>query len=215
VQQAFEGHVLVKTVNNTLPLKAPKFLSLFGYDAYAALIEDPEPVVSLTPFALRGEPVIVNATTWQQAFQYGNVTAFPQLAYKGTLIVGGGSGANTPAYISSPFESFSQRAYDNDTSLFWDFASQSPVVDTLSKACIVFINEFASKLIDCAGLADPYSDVLAEDVANNCSNTMVMIHNAGIRLVKLLDRPPKYQSSHLRAPSRPRLGPLAHSSHLR
>lgn len=35
-QSAVEGHVLVKTTNNTLPLRKPKFLSLFGYDGVSA-----------------------------------------------------------------------------------------------------------------------------------------------------------------------------------
>lgn len=35
-QGAVEGHVLVKNVNNTLPLNKPGFLSLFGYDGMAA-----------------------------------------------------------------------------------------------------------------------------------------------------------------------------------
>lgn len=39
-QGAVEGHVLVKNVNNTLPLRAPKVLSLFGYDAVAPLQND-------------------------------------------------------------------------------------------------------------------------------------------------------------------------------
>ena len=40
-QGAVEGHVLVKNINNALPLKRPKPLSLFGYDAYAPLRNDP------------------------------------------------------------------------------------------------------------------------------------------------------------------------------
>src|SRR5438105_4348423 len=32
---ATEGHVLVKNKNNTLPLKSPRLLSLFGYSAKA------------------------------------------------------------------------------------------------------------------------------------------------------------------------------------
>jgi beta-glucosidase len=32
---AMEGHVLVKNVNGSLPLKSPKLLSIFGYDAVA------------------------------------------------------------------------------------------------------------------------------------------------------------------------------------
>lgn len=37
-QGAVEGHVLVKNVNNALPLKKPRFISLFGYDAYSPLV---------------------------------------------------------------------------------------------------------------------------------------------------------------------------------
>ena len=33
MQSAIEGHVLVKNTNHALPLKKPKVLSLFGYDA--------------------------------------------------------------------------------------------------------------------------------------------------------------------------------------
>jgi beta-glucosidase len=32
---AIEGHVLVKNANASLPLKSPKLLSIFGYDAVA------------------------------------------------------------------------------------------------------------------------------------------------------------------------------------
>jgi beta-glucosidase len=35
MQSAIEGHVLVKNTNNALPLKEPRILSLFGYDAVA------------------------------------------------------------------------------------------------------------------------------------------------------------------------------------
>ena len=35
LDSAIEGHVLVKNVNGSLPLTAPKLLSIFGYDAVA------------------------------------------------------------------------------------------------------------------------------------------------------------------------------------
>jgi len=35
LQSATEGHVLVKNVNNALPLRKPRIISLFGYDAVA------------------------------------------------------------------------------------------------------------------------------------------------------------------------------------
>ena len=35
LQSALEGHVLVKNTNNVLPLKKPKLISIYGYDAVA------------------------------------------------------------------------------------------------------------------------------------------------------------------------------------
>ena len=37
IDGALEGHVLVKNVNNALPLKKPKLLSVYGYDAPSPL----------------------------------------------------------------------------------------------------------------------------------------------------------------------------------
>lgn len=44
-------------------------------------------------------------------------------------------------------------------------------------------NEFSAEGVDRAGLADPWSDTLVLNVAAKCPNTIVVIHNAGIRLV--------------------------------
>jgi len=41
LQGAIEGHVLVKNSKGVLPLKAPQFLSLFGYDATSPLTSNP------------------------------------------------------------------------------------------------------------------------------------------------------------------------------
>jgi beta-glucosidase len=70
----------------------------------------------------------------------------------------GGSGANAPAYISDPFSAIAERAYQDDTSLFWDFQSGNPYVDTASDACLVFINAWATEGSDRAGLhgKNPY-----------------------------------------------------------
>ncbi|TKA43021.1 hypothetical protein B0A54_05969 [Friedmanniomyces endolithicus] len=50
-------------------------------------------------------------------------------------------------------------------------------------ACLVFINEYSSEVWDRPGLADPDSDTLVNNVAPMCNSTVVVIHNAGIRLV--------------------------------
>jgi len=180
-QGAVEGHVLVKNVNKTLPLKSPKLLSLFGYDAYAPLQNNP----NSAKWTFGYESVGVIANDLDVGLQFGavNSTGHPEATYNGTLICGGGSGANSPAYISSPFEAFQQQAYQDNTQLLWDFYSNSPNVDLASDGCIVFINEFAAEGVDRPGLADAGSDTLVINVANQCNNTIVVIHNAGIRLV--------------------------------
>ncbi|KAL4985142.1 glycosyl hydrolase family 3 N terminal domain-containing protein [Aspergillus falconensis] len=191
LQSAVEGHVLVKNVNNALPLRKPKLLSLFGYDAVAA-----------THFT--GRWMGLDNTL---VYPDGRLADYYTLAYiltssaepnshgpgvalNGTLISGGGSGSVTPAYVDSPFNALQRQAYEDGTFLSWDFYSQDPLVNPASDACIVFINEQSSEGWDRPYLADPYSDELVENVAGKCENTIVVIHNAGIRLVdRWIDNP--------------------------
>ncbi|CZR51391.1 probable beta-glucosidase precursor [Phialocephala subalpina] len=174
---ALEGHVLVKNVNNALPLKSPKLLSVFGYDAVAP-----------QKFDVGGPTDII--APWTFGAESLSYTPFissepaPQIAINGTIISGGGSGANAPAYISAPIDALKEQAYLDGTSLFWDFYDNDPIIDTSSDACLVFINAFATEGNDRLGLHDDYSDALIQNVAANCSNTIVTIHNAGIRLVE-------------------------------
>ena len=82
LQGAIEGHVLVKNDDGALPLKKPKLLSLYGYDAV-------DPMTMNIP----GEP-----RSWRraraEAESYGwyNTTMDDGAIYDaGTLIVGGES----------------------------------------------------------------------------------------------------------------------------
>jgi beta-glucosidase len=154
---AIEGHVLVKNTNKALPLKKPQLISVFGYDAAVEYAWD----------AGRGA-----------AFAAQNDQIQNQ-----TQVVAGGSGANNPAYISSPYAALMNRAYQDGTSLAWDFYSSKPAVNPTSDACLVFINSFATEGRDRSGLHDAFSDNLVNNVASSCSNTVVIIHNAGIHLV--------------------------------
>ena len=185
-QQAIEGHVLVKNVNNALPLRSPKTLSIFGYDAINVWAADPAPVENVG-----GAPDF-----WTQSWQGINLTSAqaheivtnepveaPPATYRGVLTVGGGSGSNVPAYISSPYDAIQARAYEDGTALWSDFASLEPSVVTSTDACLVFINAFASEIWDRPNLADDESDLLVSNVASKCNNTMVVIHNVGARLV--------------------------------
>lgn len=178
---ALEGHVLLKNENNALPLKSPKLISLFGYSAKAPDQDNPSSAgwnggsQSLGPL----DSITNNGTT-----------VHSQIASNGTLVSGGGSGANEPAYISSPFEALSIRAQQDGTHLWWDFQSFNPRVDQSSDACIVAVNAFASEGWDRPGLHDDFTDGLIENVAANCSNTIVVFHNAGVRLVdQFIDHP--------------------------
>nr|AAA91297.1 beta-glucosidase [Kuraishia capsulata] len=156
-QGAVEGHVLVKN-ENALPLKKPKYISLFGYD---------------------GVSTDVNTVGGGFSFFSFDVKAIENK----TLISGGGSGTNTPSYVDAPFNAFVAKAREDNTFLSWDFTSAEPVANPASDACIDFINAAASEGYDRPNLADKYSDKLVEAVASQCSNTIVVIHNAGIRLV--------------------------------
>ncbi|KAL4894835.1 putative glycosyl hydrolase [Aspergillus ambiguus] len=190
-QGAVEGHVLVKNDNNALPLHKPKLLSLFGYDA-TIMNKNAMDISSFNSW----EFGLDNAVSWpngtnidykmiQKLFDSSidPTIARPGVALNGTMISGGGSGASTPSYIDAPYNAFQRQAYEDDTFLTWDFSSQKPFVNGGSEACIVFINELASEGMDRPYLADPHSDGLVKHVASQCNNTMVVIHNAGVRLV--------------------------------
>jgi beta-glucosidase len=177
-----EGHVLVKNTGS-LPLKSPKLLSLFGYDA-----KSPDTYNIGSPSDI--------LPPWTQGFSSANISSvlldlisipnnetFSQIAAKGTVISGGGSGAITPSYVSSPFEAFSIKSQNENTALFWDFTSGNPAVNGDSEACLVFINAFSTEGTDRSGLHDDFSDGLVKNVAEKCNNTIVIIHNAGVRLV--------------------------------
>ncbi|PYH96652.1 putative beta-glucosidase M [Aspergillus ellipticus CBS 707.79] len=154
LQSAIEGHVLVKNTNSALPLQSPHLVSVFGYDA-----KGPE-ALSFTASLSAGPPI--------QNY---------------TLYVGGGSGSNSPAYLITPLDAIQQQAYQDSTAVVWDVSSEDPEVDPTSEACLVFINSFATEGYDRPGLVDESSDTLVTNVAGKCNNTIVVIHNAGVRLV--------------------------------
>lgn len=164
LEGAIEGHVLVKNTNNALPLKSPKLLSLYGYSA--TVPKDNSPASGLS--------------SWAQGWQSGNINeALPvllgipsvlpisQAAINGTIITAGGSGANSPPYINAPFDALQERAYRDGSTVLWDFVNVNATgsVGGATDACIVFINAFASEIIDRSGLHDDYSDTLVNNVS--------------------------------------------------
>lgn len=90
-QGAVESNVLVKNVNNALPLKEPKLLSIFGYDA-------PSPMAQDVPFQ---NPASIGSNGWIWGTTGANVSDFtpvlrglgdlPGISLGGTLITAGES----------------------------------------------------------------------------------------------------------------------------
>ncbi|KAJ5054593.1 uncharacterized protein L3040_000863 [Drepanopeziza brunnea f. sp. 'multigermtubi'] len=155
------GHVLVKNVNNTLPLKSPRYVSIFGYDG------ELKPVPWSTPTRYGG----------------GYDVNFGWETFNGTLIVGGGSGSNTPPYVISPFKAIQDRVIADRGMLRWDFYSQNPVPEANTEVVLVFINAYASEQFDRLSLSDEFSDNLVLNVAAKHPNTIVVLHSAGPRVV--------------------------------
>ncbi|EON66750.1 hypothetical protein W97_05996 [Coniosporium apollinis CBS 100218] len=182
LQGAIEGHVLVKNTNNTLPLRSPKLLSLYGYDAKSPDFNTPGPGFNPWSFGLQSHNVNSVICGF---FGRGVCPPFAPIAQNGTFIVGGGSGANNPVYISAPYNAIQEQAIQDGTQLYWDFvnANANGSVHAESDACLVFINAAASEGVDRPSLRDDFSDALVTNIAAQCSNTIVTIHNAGIRLV--------------------------------
>ncbi|KAJ2975715.1 hypothetical protein NUW58_g8278 [Xylaria curta] len=186
---AIEGHVLVKNIRNALPLEKPNVISIFGYSAPNPDQWNYKSNGGIGAWTFGGESAYLGRDT--NAGFAGIVDAgFSQIAPNGTLFSGGGSGAVTPASVSAPFDALMQRAYDDNTVVMWDFHSPNPDVVSTTDACLVIVNAFASEGFDRTGIHDDYTDGLIRHVADRCNNTIVIFHNAGIRLVdQWIDHP--------------------------
>ncbi|KAI1828175.1 glycoside hydrolase family 3 protein [Xylaria intraflava] len=173
LEGAIAGHVLAKN-NDALPFKEnPVMLSVFGYDARGPATKNTDILFQLgyTSSPEMGQAVL------------GTERHFDQAARGGTIVSGGRAGANAPSYIIDPLSSIQHRARADGTWVNWDLISSNPDVNAASDACLVFINAIATEGWDRDGLHDDFSDGLVLNVASKCSNTIVVIHAAGIRLV--------------------------------
>ncbi|KAK5994334.1 Beta-glucosidase cel3A [Cladobotryum mycophilum] len=170
---AISGHVLVKN-RKALPfIRKPTMLSVFGYDATIPRSKNTDVLFQL---GYGSSPEMAQAVLGKEAH-------FDQAARGGTIVTGGRAGANAPAYIDDPLGAIQQRARKDGTWVNWDLDSFDPEVNAASDACLVFINAIATEGWDREGLHDDFSDGLVLNVASKCSNTIVVIHAAGVRLV--------------------------------
>lgn len=189
LQSAVEGHVLVKNTNNALPLNKPKALSLFGFDAVGGLNTSAASAFKY-PLSMENTQNYEDGRAWTdldyalllaEVAQAGS--AGPAVALNGTMISGGGSGGVTPNASIAPYDAFLTQAQADGTTLKTDFVSVNPIVDPTTDAAIVFVNEQSAESYDRSGLASAYADALINNVAKKHPNTIVVIHNAGVRLV--------------------------------
>ncbi|PSK43996.1 Beta-glucosidase 1 [Elsinoe australis] len=170
--------VLLKNVNNALPLQSPRVISIFGANA------GPGMTGPNTAFSVQG--------------------AGP--TYPGHLATGSGSGQASLPYAISPFEAINQRASAsgsmvryllNDTyastssggGLVMVDGAQTGVTPSFSAyasnsdVCMVFINALAGEGADRTELYNDDQDSMINTVASNCNNTIVMITTTGPRLL--------------------------------
>lgn len=177
LQGAIESHVLVKNEKDTLPLKAPRMISVFGYSA------------NTPPKWTADEDT---AGTWR----YGLAPVFEldpaisPIGQRGTMFGAGGSGAITPQTHTSPLDALVARAAKDGFTLIQDLKSAKPTVNPATDTCIVFGNAWAREGNDRPQLEDDYTDTMILTVADQCSRTVVVLHNAGPRLVgNFIDHP--------------------------
>ncbi|KAI7136633.1 putative beta-glucosidase, partial [Hortaea werneckii] len=161
LQGAIEGHVLVKNTEGALPLdpSSTDTLNLFGYDAIGGLNTSAEGFL-LYDMGLANTQKYEDGrifTFIDYYLQAGDILpdphAGPQIALDGTILSGGGSGAVKVAWSISAHDALASRART------WN------------------------QTLHTHGIRDEYSDTLVQNVASQCKNTIVVIHNAGVRLV--------------------------------
>ncbi|OAQ82634.1 glycosyl hydrolase [Purpureocillium lilacinum] len=172
LQGAIEGHVLLKNEKQTLPLKSPRKVSIFGYSAKTPDLAKP----------IEGDEFAAWQVGLAPVWGLPNKEESP-IGSRGTLWGAGGSGAITPATFTSPQTALMEKAAKDGFTLVQDLNSSSPVVDPTSDVCIVFGNAWATEGHDRPALQDDYTDTLIKSVADQCGKTVVVLHNAGVRLV--------------------------------
>ncbi|KAK8112576.1 hypothetical protein PG984_013102 [Apiospora sp. TS-2023a] len=173
---AAQSIVLLKNTDHALPLKNVTSISVFGLDAGQGVT---------------GPAMVPNV------FDYQGDT------YAGHLASGGGSGATPMPYLIDPLTALTERAATGTGFEVRHIASDNYTVlptggpnigggppDSVlgyasdSQYCMVFLNALAKEGVDRLTLADETGDRLVNDVARYCANTIVVMNNAGIRLVE-------------------------------
>lgn len=163
-QHAAESTVLLKNKNNSLPLKAPKNIALFGNDivpnTQGPLIRGKSEFGTLAIGGGSGNARFTYIITPLEAVQR-------RAAQDGSLVQ---FWPNNTLIIES-----------NVTSLW---------VGHEPDACLVFLKTRASERLDREQLyVDWNGDAVVESVAKSCSNTIVVTHSGGLNTMRWADHP--------------------------
>ncbi|KAK5217525.1 hypothetical protein LTR72_009642 [Exophiala xenobiotica] len=164
------GTVLLKNVNNTLPLTAPQTMGVFGNDA--------GDVVDGLYFS-------GSAFQNQYGYEYGN------------LPVAGGSGTGRMSYLVSPLEAIKSRTAQDGTlvqyilnnTLISSAGGLSNILP-VPQVCLVFLKTWASEGYDRIGLEPDWNSTgVVTSVASYCNNTIVITNSAGLNVMPWANNP--------------------------
>ncbi|KAL4898352.1 putative beta-glucosidase D [Aspergillus ambiguus] len=169
--------VLLKNVDNALPLNKPHKMAIFGSHARAA-IAGPN-----MAFTVQGSGP----------------------TYDGHLATDSGSGQASLPYLITPEVALTVKASQDGTMLRWvsndtysssggstlvmqgsDSTSVTPSISNYAEnmdVCLVFLNALAGEGADRTELYNTDQDSLVNEVADNCDNTIVVLNTVGPRLV--------------------------------
>lgn len=169
--------VLLKNVDNALPLKKPHTMAIFGAHA------GPATAGPNTEFSVQDSGP----------------------TYQGHLVTDTGSGQGSYPYLITPQHALTNKAAEDGTMIRWilndtysggsgsalamqgsDSTAVTPSISTYSEnmnVCLVFLNALAGEGADQTELYNDDQDNLVKFVAGNCNNTVVVINTVGARLV--------------------------------
>lgn len=161
---------MLKNVNNTLPLKAPKNIGVFGNDAGDLT----NGLYSLGGLDLAGGD-----------YEYG------------VLAVAGGSGTGRLTYVVPPLDAIKARAAQDGSLVQYilnntlvNAGDFSLIYPTPPDVCIVFLKTWATEGFDRTSLlVDWNGTALVETVAASCSNTVVVTHSGGLNTLPFANNP--------------------------
>ncbi|RYP47045.1 hypothetical protein DL768_006840 [Monosporascus sp. mg162] len=165
---AAAGIVLLKNWNNTLPLKSPKLVGVFGN----------------------------GAADMTEGLTFTGDDSGPWGPNIGALSVGGGSGAGRHTRLISPLYAIRNRTestggrvqylLDNNAIVHGDFTSIYPTPDV----CLVFLKTWAREGTDRLSFENDWdSTAVVENVARRCPSTVVVTHSGGVNTMPWAENP--------------------------